>query len=371
MVWLARCPSVRIVLFLLLLASCAHNPGSHAQEQIPPWKFAVLSDTQGSRMAESRKPYINERILTIIVRDIVLEQPDFVLVAGDLVNGWLHNGGTDYPTQFEEWKKIMQPVYEAGIRVYPIRGNHEDGPERFALPPLPARLEPPADTQRALKEAFQQAFDQDYIPHNGPSGEEGLTYSFRHKNALIIGIDVFTNHQHKVNQAWLDAQLSSKTEAHLFVYGHEPAFGAGHIDNLAFFPQERDQFWNSISNAGGRVYFCGHDHMYNRAAIADKTGNVVRQIVSGTGGGTPMTWSGKYGEAKKVKGEYSKSGLYGYVLVTVEGPRATIKWKAITDGQTGDAWQVLDTFSYTISERSDKQGQIRQFPVADRLPASP
>ena len=99
-----RRSSFRIVLFLLLLVSCTHTSGSHAQEQIPPWKFAVLSDTQGTKMAESQKPYINEKVLTIIVRDLVREQPDFVLVAGDLVNGWLHNGGAEYPTQFETWK---------------------------------------------------------------------------------------------------------------------------------------------------------------------------------------------------------------------------------------------------------------------------
>ena len=95
MYWLERRSSFRIVLFLLLLVSCTHTSGSHSQEQIPPWKFAVLSDTQGAKMAESQKPYINEKVLTMIVRDLVHEHPDFVLVAGDLVNGWLHNGGAD------------------------------------------------------------------------------------------------------------------------------------------------------------------------------------------------------------------------------------------------------------------------------------
>ncbi len=299
------------------------------------------------------KPYINETILTMIARDLVSEKPDFVLVAGDLVNGWLHNSGADYPTQFAGWKKIMQPVYDAGIRIYPIRGNHEDGPERFALPPLPARLEPPAGTQKAIKDAFRQAFDQNYIPRNGPPGEERLTYSFVHKNAFIIGLDVFASHQHKVNQAWLDEQLSFRTDEHLFIYGHEPAFGVCHIDNLSFYPYERDKFWNSIGKSGGRVYFCGHDHMYNRAFITDDEGNSIRQIVCGTGGGTPRTWSGKYPEATRVRGEYEKSGLYGYVLVTVEGPEVTIKWKAITQDPADNTWKVLDTFSYSTVGKKD------------------
>jgi len=350
MSWLKKCYSFRIALFFLLLVSCGCASGPKALEQILPWKFAVLSDTQGDRKDESQKPYINEKVLTMIANDIALEQPDFVLVAGDLVSGWLHNGGADYSTQFAAWKEVMKPVYGAGIKVYPVRGNHEDGPERFALSPLPANLEPPAGAQTALKEAFRQAFDQTYIPQNGPTGEEGFTYSFSHKNALIIGIDEFTVHQHKVNQAWFDARIALKTEAHLFVYGHEPAFGVYHKDNLSFYAEERDQFWNAIGKGGGRVYFCGHDHMYNRAAIADKAGNAIRQIVAGTGGGSLKTWSGQYVEAMSVKGEYHNDSLHGYVLVTVDGSRATIQWKAITGGQAGNTWQVLDTYSYDLSE---------------------
>ncbi|MFY9397517.1 MAG: metallophosphoesterase [Desulfomonilia bacterium] len=334
-----------VLILLLVFFGCAGVPVT--QEQDKPWKFAVVSDTQGPRKAKTARPYLNEEILEKIANDIVKERPDFVIVAGDLVNGWINNGGADYRTQFEAWKEIMGPVYEAGIRVYPVRGNHEDGPERLVLPPLPARLEPPEGAQEALKYAFRQAFNQDYIPLNGPPGEEGLTYSFVHKNALVIGIDVFASHQHRVNQDWFDEQTASSTHEHLFVYAHEPAFGVGHKDNLSFFPRERDEFWNAIGRAGGRVYFCGHDHLYNRAVIADVAGNTIRQIVLSSGGGSLRTWSGRYGEEARVEGEYARDGLHGYVLVTVDGPEATIHWKALV-GERGECiWQVLDTFSYT------------------------
>ena len=357
---LERPAPVRLALLLLLLVWCGCTCCPRPQEPISPWKFAVLADTQGSRRAESQKPYLNERVLTMIAHDLVQERPDFVLVAGDLVNGWLHHGGADYPTQFAAWKEVMKPVYEAGIRVYPVRGNHEDGPERFALPPLPADLEPPPDTPALLREAFRQAFDQPYIPQTGPPGEAGLTYSFSHKNALVIGIDVFSVHQHQVNQAWFDARIASRTEAHLFVFGHEPAFGVSHTDNLSLYPRERDQFWNALGKGDGRVYFCGHDHVYNRAAVADEAGNTIRQIVAGTGGGTLKTWSGRYAEAMRVEGEYHKSGLHGYVIVTVAGAEATIQWKAMIDGQPGSRWEVLDSFSYTLSEKTSRQRRNRQ-----------
>lgn len=363
-----RCLPIRAAVLLLLLVFCGCASVPSTQEQFPPWKFAVVSDTQGPRKAETARPYLNEEILEKIARDIVQERPDFVLVAGDLVNGWINNGGADYRAQFAAWKEIMKPVYEAGIRVYPIRGNHEDGPERLVLPPLPARLEPPEGAQEALKEAFRQAFSQDYIPLNGPPGEEGLTYSFAHKNALIIGIDVFASHQHRVNQDWFDEQTASRPREHLFVYAHEPAFGVGHKDNLSFFPRERDEFWNAIGRAGGRVYFCGHDHMYNRAAVTDRAGNAIRQIVAGTGGGSLRTWSGQYGEEERVRGEYDRDGLHGYVLVTVNGSEATIRWKALARGRDESAWQVLDTFSYTLAAPAGRSVRADRRPSLGGLP---
>jgi hypothetical protein len=343
-----------ILLFLLLLLSRLGAPGGNGavrlQENPPSWTFAVISDTQGDNKEIAGKSCINDAVLRALAEDIVREHPDFVLVAGDLVNGWFKNGGTDYAVQYVHWKEAMRPVYAAGIRVYPIRGNHNDGPERLALPPLPANLEPPPGTPERMKIAFREAFPESYIPRNGPAGEEGLTYSFGHKNAFIIGLDQYTGGQHKVNQGWLDRQLAENKNPHVFVYGHEPAFETNHKDNLAFFSKERDLFWNSLGKAGGRVYFCGHDHFYNRALIPDSAGNEIRQIIVGTGGGTLKAWAGKYADPR-VRGEFHDGDHSGYVLVTVEEKKATIRWKGFpkTDGPV--AWSVLDSFSYALPDK--------------------
>jgi len=343
---------LRVASLFLFLILCGCSHGQIAQEQTAPWKFAVIADTQGNKNTESHKPFINEKILTLIADDIARKHPDFVLVAGDLVSGWLYNGGNDYPTQFAVWKEVMKPVYDAGIRVYPIRGNHEDGPERFVLSPLPADLEPPEGSQESLRSAFREAFDQEYIPQNGPEGEEGLTYSFSYKNTFIIGLDEYTLHQHKVNQSWIEEQIAQKTEAHLFVFGHEPAFTVNQKDNLSFYAEDRDMFWSAVGNGGGRVYFCGHDHMYNRAFNTDRSGNAIRQITVGTGGGRPHEWSGEHLDETDIIGEYHMEDLYGYVIVIVDGSKATIQWKAVTEGETGRDWKVFDIFSYDLSEKS-------------------
>ena len=350
----ARRRVIHVFLLLLLLLFLCGIPGMGMGAMPQPgasfWKFAVISDTQGDNSKEEGKTCINDAVLREIVTDIVMENPDFVLVAGDLVNGWFKNGQTDYATQYANWKKAMTPVYQAGIQVYPIRGNHDSGPELVALPPLPPRFEPPPDTPVLLKKAFKNAFSEPYIPQNGPIDEEGLTYSFVHKNALVIGLDQFAGGQHKVNQAWLNRRLSANTSPHIFVFGHEPAFEALHPDNLSFYPKERDLFWNSMGKSGARIYFCGHDHFYDRALIPDEAGNPIWQIIMGTSGGAlkKNKWSGFYKEGGRVQGQYHNSEHHGYALVKVEGATVTFVWKALVKTGTVTQWQVFDTFTYSI-----------------------
>ena len=331
-------------LTLLLLGGFTH--GLQAQESSAPWKFVLLSDTQGDNKERVGKSCINDRVLQTTAEDIAKENPDFVLVAGDLVNGWFRNGGTDYPSQFANWKSAMKSVYQAGIPVFPVRGNHESGPDRVVLPPLPAHLEPPPGTPTLLKQAFRSAFPEVYIPQNGPEGEEGLTYSFARKNAFIVGLDQYGSHPHKVNQDWLDRELAGNRKPHVFIYGHEPAFEVRHRDCLAFYPKDRDAFWDSIGRAGGRVYFCGHDHLYNRAVIEDRAGNPIRQVIAGTAGGVLVPWLSKYRERERVKGEFSDVDHHGYILVTVEGVKVSIAWKAFLEDEGARIWKILDSFSY-------------------------
>lgn len=344
-----------IILLISFLSMPGMGMGASLQEYLTCWKFAVISDTQGDNSKKTDKSCINDAVVQAIADDIVRENPDFVLVAGDLVNGWFRNGGTDYAIQYANWKEAMSPVYNAGIRVYPVRGNHDSGPERLALPPLPSRFEPSPDAPLLLKNAFKDAFPEFYIPKNGPVDEEGLTYSFSHKNAFIVGLDQYTGGQHKINQDWLDRQLAGNSLPHVFVYGHEPAFETGHKDCLAFYPIDRDLFWDSIGRAGARIYFCGHDHYYNRALIPDKRGNQIWQIIVSAGGGSLRKWSGAYKDDKRVQGEYHNGDHHGYILVTVEGMKATVKWKALVKPGTMDAWQILDTFAYSIPDKEERE----------------
>ena len=272
--------------------------------QAEPWTFAVMGDNQNSNYSSG----VNTEILSQIAADIASNNCRFVLVTGDLISS--------PPAGYAVWSNAMAPVYQAGIPVYPVRGNHEC----FGDP-----------TGAVWRSVFPG------LPTNGPAGETGFTYSFTFSNVFCVALDQYVN-PHRINQAWLDAQLRDNTRPHLIVYGHEPAFRVYHTNCLASYKVSRNMFWDSLQRAGGRVYFCGHDHLYNRAAIIEGNRPPMFQVVAGTGGSRLYAWKGKYDDPR-AKLQYSNMTFFGYISVMVEERALTVEWKALLpDGR----WKVLD-----------------------------
>jgi hypothetical protein len=324
-----------MIIFLLAAPACSINQNTSIDET---WKFAVLCDTRGSDQNSTYKSCINDTIVSSLAHAVVMDGCDLVLVPGDLVNGWWRNccnntnSKISYDVQFENWKTAMKPVYDAGIGVYAVRGNHEDGSSVYPPQP-PYNTFPDAD----LKAAFIKAFGSTNTS-NGPCGETNLTYSFSHKNAFFIGLDEYIT-PHRVNQYWLDQQLASNNKTHVFVFGHEPAFKVNHSDCLGAYPKDRDIFWESIVSAGCRVYFCGHDHFYNRAHIMHNSDDKIYQMLIGSCGAPFKQWRPPYND-RFVVGDYHNEKYCGYALVTVDGDIAWIEWKALQNG----TWVTRDSF---------------------------
>ena len=269
-----------------------------------PWRLVVVGDSRGSYNG------VNTPILTEIAAQLVAEQPDVVVFPGDLVDG--SSNTATLIAQLNNWVLVMQPVYNAGIRVLSVRGNHED---------------------QGSVSAWNTVFAGQYaMPANGPAGELNCTYSLAYKNALLVGLDVYLTHPHRVNQAWLNTQLQANRQPHVFVFAHDPAFKAYHPDCLGSYPADRDIFWQSLTAARAHVYFCGHDHIYDHARIDDGDGNPandLHQEIIATGGAPLYVFNGDYNGANGIYTpiqQFDESN-YGYVVVDVAGLNVTLTWK--------------------------------------------
>jgi hypothetical protein len=314
-----------LALEILPVMSLAQSPESPKDK---PWKFIVTCDSRGYTNG------INQIILNELVNEILSQDVDFLLFPGDLVTGYASIGPVGFEAQLKEWVRITEPVYNAGIGVYISRGNHE------VMDIWGYGIRPDIDpydnhATRWLNVFGNDLYPEQKLPDNGPAAEKYMTYAVTHKNAFIVSLDQYAgiNHEevHKINQKWLDAQLTANIKPHIFITGHEPAFRALHSDCLDNRPLERDAFWESLRNAGCRTYFTGHDHFYDHARIDDGDGdpdNDIHQLIIATAGAPTYSWSGPYAgnNSYYTIEQLYHSENYGYVLVEVDGFNVTLTW---------------------------------------------
>jgi len=299
-----------------------------------PWRFAATSDSRGP----SSSVQVNSVVLGEIAAAIVEESVDVVVFAGDLVYGF-----PSTEAAFREWTNAMAPVYEAGIAVYPVRGNHDVG--------------------AGWDEVFGNA-----LPGNGPPGEIGMTYAFTNRNALFLGLDnyagslVYYDAPIDIDTAWVEQQLASNALPHVFAFGHSPAFKVLHADCLDDVPAKRDTFWRSLFAAGARVYVCGHDHFYDHSRLDDGDGNPVNdvhQYVVGTAGApfySLSPYDGYNGQWTPVRMFFD--GQHGYILVEIDGPRVSLTWKR---RKAPGQYVAAETFTYDVETGAPRTRYVSPF----------
>ncbi len=320
-----------------------------------PWRFIVTCDSRG------RDDGIEKTVLRELVTEILSRDVDFVLFPGDLVSGNSLSGPAEFEYQLRVWVEIMEPVYGDNIPVYVGRGNHEIADVWGAYP------RPDIDPNDNFATRWLDVFGSDLypeqkVPDNGPAGEEFMTYSLTHKNSFIVSLDQYAGvgHEavHKANQQWFDSQLAANAEPHVFVAGHEPAFRALHRDCLDNQPSERDAFWAGIRNAGGRTYFCGHDHFYDHTRIDDgdgDPGNDLHQYIIGSAGAPPYHWSPPYPGVNSyyTVEQWHHAENYGYTLVEIDGLDVTLTWmeRLSRDLTVPGIYEPREVWSYTVAPR--------------------
>lgn len=313
-----------------------------------PWKFAVLCDNRSNPcLPGGGVEGVNVEVLSKIAKAVAAEKVDVVLVPGDVAlgNGYACNLLTPPPNparqQYQLWRQTMKPVYDSGAKVLPVRGNHEMDKDALLNDWSSCRKRVPVESK--LLDAYRSVFNDPYLQTISPENQKGLTYALPHKNALFVGLDQLTD-QFQVDQNWFDRVLAREKREHLFVFGHYPAFAVKHKDCLACYAESRDRLWNSIGNAGGRLYFCGHDHFYDRAIIPDAKGRLLQQVLVGNGGAPFASSTAPYADPRVKRVEHMEKE-YGYLVVTVDGDSVSAKLKVLDAGS--ETWRNGDAFCYS------------------------
>ena len=192
---------IAIVLSILIVSGIATTVNPVAA--FGAVRFVAAGDTRGNDNG------VNTVILAEIVQATIDEGADFIIVAGDLVNG--SSDSAELESQLTTWRTVMKPLYDAGIGVYPCRGNHDTG----------------------SKAAWDNVFSGIYeLPGNGPAGEKNITYALTHDSIFIVVLDQYLDRS-RVNQAWLDdGDGDPDNDLHQIIAGHggAPPYDDGSYD---------------------------------------------------------------------------------------------------------------------------------------------
>jgi predicted phosphodiesterase len=245
-------------------------------------------------------------ILYEIVLAAIDEEVDFIFFTGDMViSGFGEFAEKD--SVLKDWRFVLDTLDTHDIKVFACRGNNDYN-----------------------KEAWDSLFVDHYaFPQNGPVYEKNITYALELNNILFIALDQFTE-LHRINQIWLDSILAINKNSHIFVAGHEPAFKLLHTNCMGAYPDERNIFWESLIDAGAKIFFCGHDHFYDHAVINDGDDdplNDIHQVIVGTASSLHQDGSFDGDNGRWTPDSIFHAKRNGYVLVEVEDGDVQFTWK--------------------------------------------
>lgn len=287
-----------------------------------PWKFVSIPDFLNFDIAFPEPGW--DAALDYVLAAIAAEEPEFVLVPGDLVMGHWHldDLGVEHwaQTYYSAWKERME---SHGLRYYTALGDHEIGDNYWRPQQEGHKL--------ALVPEYKRAFrDHMDMPRNGPAGLEGTAFWWLHGNVLFVSLDVFDPDPARgiairpgaEQLRWLDDLMARHPDVdHRIVMGHAPILGpVWKRSSSALFVEGGDAspLWQALAHHRVDLYLCGEVH-----AITCIERDGVEQISHGS----------LFGFFNPVN----------YLVVTVTPERMTLELKEIdTRSSGGRLWQTGD-----------------------------
>ncbi len=311
-----RLPAAVITLLLLFLL--AMPAPAHALRAV------FFSDTQGETGQFSN--FINEQETNTVVAAILAmkPRPDMVFCLGDLAGaGFTEKTGY----QFKNWKNLMQPIMQAGIPLYVVKGNHELMRQRKKGDPSPIRYF--LQNQKEYARAFSS------MPGNGPKGHKHLAYTVTDKatRTVFVALDSYYidrdmdktlnafGHISRAQLDWLRGPLPAVDKAvHRIVLSHAPAFNSKR--KLPRFPDDSFQeLWSILEEKHFTLMIAAHVHHFSFArvdsVIYPSSRRPVAQVIIGPVGGVQSKESMVHSNPALWKTSVKRN----FLLLEIDGPK--------------------------------------------------
>lgn len=268
---------IRFLCVAALLAILPFASAAADEQESDAWTFVSMPDFLNVDTMYPQPGW--EETLGYVLKAVRAENPDFVLVAGDLVMGrwWSEEKIEKYAAiYYPQWINRMNAH---GLKFYTAIGDHEVGDNPW--PPERAKLVP------SFKRAFREHLK---MPLNGPDEFKGTAFFVEHKNTLIVAVDVFEHGKGSQGDIvaqvtgaqleWLNRVFADHPHVeHVIVMGHTPILGPVRKQSSSGLMLEKGRespLWQSMAQHHVDLYLCGEVH-----AITCTERDGVQQIAHG------------------------------------------------------------------------------------------
>ena len=312
--------------------------------KLSPWKFGLMADTQWTTADPSglNPNAVSVSIINQLNARFIAAGVKFVIQVGDL-----SENGNDADETVRA--NAAQPLYNAGIGFFPMRGNHEtyaNPANGYAIPVLKT-LYPQT---RGISNTFGATHFNS--PTSVSTELDGMSYSFDYNNARFVIVDPWATATRKTStvgydygysvteqQPWISDRLNIATRGtdHAFVLTHQPLIAENHQDTMFVGyadanPAMQNAFYASLQSNGVRYFMAGHDHIDQRSIVTSPDGlSKVQELIASSDSSkfytpkslTDANWKGQKGREISLAQEMFTVGYYIY---TVDGSRVTVEY---------------------------------------------
>lgn len=264
--------------FVIVSVSAGCTALHDARDQTP-WKFVSMPDFINFDVDYPNPNW--DDTLHFVLQAVKNENPDFLIVGGDMVAGIWHYEDANHLRRmadryYSAWIRRMQ---DHDLKFYVAVGDHELGDNWWRT-----------DKKRRMFPHFEAAFRRHFqMPENGPPHMKGLAYSVRHKGTLFVMIDPFEQKQDGSVEVsvsskqleWVKQTLRDNTDVqHRIFVGHTPIlpkFRARRSSEIQLPGGETTPLWHVMKENHVDLYLTGEVH---DISIQHKDG--ILQVITGS-----------------------------------------------------------------------------------------